>query len=126
MASIKLLLFTHKKLKNGTHPLVLQVIKDRKRKLISLGFSATAEQWDEEENLPNKKHPNYKELRLFVKNKSFKADKVLLDLENEDRHFTIDELVDKITNKDKIHSFYNFTENLISKMNRTGNTHSVT
>jgi len=121
MASIKLLLFTHKKLKDGSHPIVLQVIKDRKRKLISFGFSATTEQWDKKENLPNKKHPNYKELRLFVKNKLVKADKVLLDLENEDRPFTIDELVDKITNKDKYYSFYEFTENLISKMKKTGN-----
>ena len=46
MSSAKILLFTHKKLNDGSNPIVLQIIKDRKRKLISLGHSATSLQWD--------------------------------------------------------------------------------
>jgi integrase/recombinase XerD len=66
MASAKILLFIHKKLNDGSYPIVLQIIKDRKRKLISLGHSATLLQWDEKENKPNKKHPNHSNLDLVL------------------------------------------------------------
>lgn len=55
MASAKILLFVQKKLNVGSHPIMLQLIKDRKRKLLAIGHSATNMQWDQDNNLPNKK-----------------------------------------------------------------------
>lgn len=121
MASVKLFLFRYKKLKDGSHPIVIQVIKDGSRKLINLGFSARPNQWDDENNVPNSKHPDYKSLILHIKEKRSQAVQALVDLEHEKRPYTIEELVEKIKGSDQYYSFYEFTENLISKLTRTGN-----
>ena len=67
MASIKVILYKHKTLKDESHPILIQVIKDRKRKTISTGYSATTKQWNEKNNLPNSKHPNQELLMSRIK-----------------------------------------------------------
>jgi hypothetical protein len=57
MASIKAVLFTSKTLKNGEHPIMLRIIKDRKTKYTSIGYSCTKELWDDKKSLPRRKHP---------------------------------------------------------------------
>ncbi len=121
MASVKLFLFKHKKLKDGSHPIVIQVIKDGSRKLINLGFSARPNQWDDEENVPTSKHPYYKSLILHIKEKRSQAVQTLVDLEHERRPYTIEELVEKIKGSDQSYSFYDFTEKLIGNLIKTGN-----
>jgi integrase/recombinase XerD len=81
MASAKIFLFTHKKLKDGSFPIVLQIIKERKRKMISLGHSATLLQWDDVEHKPTKKHPNYRELVLLIQKKLYQANKIIMEFE---------------------------------------------
>ena len=39
MTSVKVVLYTSKILKNGEHPVILRLTKDRKQKKISLGFN---------------------------------------------------------------------------------------
>jgi integrase/recombinase XerD len=39
MASVKVILYTSKTLKNGEHPIMIRLIKDRKTKYMSLGHS---------------------------------------------------------------------------------------
>ncbi|HPH88429.1 MAG TPA: Arm DNA-binding domain-containing protein [Chitinophagales bacterium] len=85
-ASIKVILYTSKLLKNGESPIMLRVIKDRKPKYISVGFSCHADLWDFENNIPKKKHPHYKEINLLIDSKKKEAGKLLLDLENENKN----------------------------------------
>ena len=56
--SIKVVLYTSKILKNGESPIVLRVIKDRKPKYLTVGYSCHPDIWDKENNLPKKKHPH--------------------------------------------------------------------
>jgi len=50
MISTKVLLYKHKTLSDGKHPVILHVIHNSKRKNISLGFYATEKEWNEKKN----------------------------------------------------------------------------
>lgn len=120
MASAKIILFTHKELKDGSYPIVLQLIKDRKRKLISLHKSSTIEQWDEEENTPNKKHPNFRDLTLLVQKKLYLANKAINELEDKDIPYSIDDIIDKLESDKSSKSVFNFTDNFIKRLEKIG------
>lgn len=120
MASAKILLFIHKKLNDGSCPIVLQIIKDRKRKLISLGHSSTILQWDEEGNKPNKKHPNHSNLDLVIQKKLFLANKAILELEETGNNFTVEDIVLKLTTSSSNTTIFKYTDDLIKKLKRTG------
>jgi site-specific recombinase XerD len=120
MASAKILLFSHKKLNDGTYPIVLQVIKDRKRKLISLGHSSTTAQWDEENHKPNKKHPNYKDLNLLLQKKIYEANKVIIELDEKGDPYTVEDIVYKLKPKTSSTTVFKYTESQIKKLKKTG------
>ena len=52
MASVKLKLKTSQKLKDGSHPIILQVLKDNKKAIITLGLSCVKKDWNTSTNLP--------------------------------------------------------------------------
>jgi site-specific recombinase XerD len=120
MASAKIFLFSHKKLNNGTYPIVIQVIKDRKRKLISLGHSSSLGQWDEENNKPNKKHPNYKDLNLLLQKKIYEANKAIIDLDEKGDPYTVEDIISKLKTKTSGTTVFKYTESLIKKLENTG------
>jgi len=120
MATAKILLYKHKTLKNGSHPIVIQIIKDRQRKIVSLGHSATALQWDSEKNKPTRKHPNFTHLNLLLQKKINQADKVIIDLDESDVPYSIDDIVAKLKANKVSGSVFDYTESLIKKLDRTG------
>jgi len=120
MASAKILLFTHKKLKDGSYPIVLQIIKDRKRKLISLGHSATTLQWNEKENKPNRKHPNCTTLDLLLQKRLHQANKVIIELDEAGDPYSIEDIVFKLKSGKSDIGVFKYTEDLIKKLAKTG------
>ncbi|HKR04588.1 MAG TPA: site-specific integrase [Bacteroidia bacterium] len=124
MASIKVKLFEGKKLRNGEHPIVIQVIRDRKRKIISLGHSCSINLWDYKQGIPKKKHPNFKELSIKIGNAINDARKLQLNLENEKKDFTLNEFEQKFRNKNKKLTVLTFIDLIIQnliKANKIGN-----
>jgi integrase/recombinase XerD len=109
MATPKIFLYTHKKLSNGSYPIVLQIIKDRKRKLISLGHSATLAQWDIENNQPTKKHPNQKDLVLLIQKKLYQANKAIMELDEADTPYTIEDIISKLKSNKSSSSVFRYT-----------------
>ncbi|PKP17473.1 MAG: hypothetical protein CVU05_15465 [Bacteroidetes bacterium HGW-Bacteroidetes-21] len=73
MSSVKIQLYASKTLKNGEHPIMLRIIKDRRPKYISLGFSCSKEMWDTSTDLPKRKHPLYKEILLMLEKKTHRC-----------------------------------------------------
>lgn len=116
MASVKVLLYTSKVLKNGEHPIMLRLIKDRKIKYVSLDHSCSKDLWDEDEQLPNKKHPNKVELIIRISKMFNDANKVILDFENNDQHFTVDDIAKALSKKSvgKL-TFFKFTDELVQR-----------
>ena len=124
MASAKILLFIHKKLNDGTYPIVLQVIKDRKRKLLSLGYSSYINQWDEENNKPNKKHPNYKELAVLLQKKLYEANKLIIELDEKGDPYTVEDIIFRLKPNTSNMTVFKYSEALIKKLeksNKIGN-----
>lgn len=120
MASVKLVLFTHKKYSDGSHPIFIQIIKDRKRKFIGIGHHAKKTEWDFENNLPKRNHPSYKRLKLLISQKMALAQKELISLENKEKNFSIDEVVRKIKPKRSESSLYNYIEEVMKNLNAEG------
>lgn len=120
MVSVKVFLFTHKTLKDGSHPVVLQVIKDCKRKLVSLGYSAKPTQWNELSNTPNSKHPKSDELKKIIKKKKMAVEKRIMELDEALEPFGIDDIVEVILGDKKASSFDGYTKHLVKVMKKEG------
>jgi len=124
MARVKVLLYTSKKLKNGEHPIMLRVIKDRKVKYVSLGHSCSKDMWDFEENLSVKSHPNEKRINLIIRDKLNQAERFILQFEDENRDYSLEELIKKIQGKKVNITIIKFHEILINNFklsNQLGN-----
>ena len=80
MASLKLLL-RNKPKKDGSKPLVLQIIKNRKSSIISTGYYCKDKDWDALTQRVKKSHPNYVRLNNFLIKKLSEATDNALELE---------------------------------------------
>lgn len=116
MASVKVMLYTHKKKPNGSHPVVMQIIKDRKKKLLFLGHYVKKEHWDFDENLPTSKHQNSARLKNVIRGKLNEAERIILDLEEKKKPFTVDSIVSKIGASENSEMLFIFWEKVVKKL----------
>ncbi len=116
MASIEVLLYTSKVLKNGNHPIMVRLIKDRKAKYISVGENCSKELWDSKRNLPSKKHPFSKELIIKIEKTKMEANRLLMKLEDEQSDFSADEFTKKLKNQSKRTTVITFLDEVISEL----------
>jgi site-specific recombinase XerD len=124
MATVKVLLYTSKILKNGEHPIMLRIINNRKSKYISIGYSCHYDLWDHENNVPHKKHPNKKLLDIVIKQKCVDAERLLLDYDDKKKPVSLDEVSMKIKKKKGIQGVIPFLDKIIAdlkKADRIGN-----
>lgn len=123
MASITVYFKESQKLKDGQYSIYLLIIKDRKKKYIKIGTS-TKTNWDFEKNLPAKKHPQYKELLIKIKQKETEANKLLLTWETDNLDFSADQVKQSLDgNKRKKVSVFTYFKDQIVKFkaaNRLG------
>lgn len=87
----KILLYTHKQYADGTHPVILDLIKDRARKRIGLGYRCKQEDWDEANRRFKKRVPNHLEKNIFLVNQLEKALRIIDRFRLEGRGFSVDE-----------------------------------
>jgi integrase len=120
MASVKLQLYKHRELKDKSHPIILQIIKDRTKRTIWLKKYAKESQWNEQENLPNSKHPNSQRLKSFLSRKLKEANDAILFLEDMERPYTVDDIINEISEKKSPKSFIAFTDNVIKNLTELG------
>ncbi|WP_121356170.1 site-specific integrase [Flavisolibacter nicotianae] len=119
--SVKVVLFTSKTLSNGEHPVLLRLIKDRKPKYISVGFSCPKHLWDEKEELPKRKHPLYKDSVLLIQKKKLEASKLVLELEQDDKNLSAQEIKSRLQKSRKPSvTLFRFFDNVIQRLKATG------
>ena len=116
MASIDVILYTSKVLKNGEHPIMVRLIKDRKPKYISVGVGCSKDLWDSKKNLPSKKHPLSKELIIKIEKTKTDAKRLLLKFEDEKLDFSSEEFTKKLKNQTKKTTVYQFLETVIAEL----------
>ncbi|MBL0136838.1 MAG: phage integrase SAM-like domain-containing protein [Chitinophagaceae bacterium] len=105
--SIKAILYTSKKLSNGEYPVMLRIIKNRKPKYLSTGISCSKELWDEKANIPKKSYPLYSQAKMLIGKKMLEAQKMVYDLENENKNLSAHEIRSKLK-KDKVNNPFVF------------------
>lgn len=117
--SIKIVL-EGRAMSDNKHAVYLQVIKNRKRKLINLGFKCQKSHFKDKEF--TKDHPNYKiENELLAEYKA-KALKIVRELELDNKDFTLKEFEDRFRGK-KNNQNYNvesFYDELVEDYKKSG------
>ncbi len=124
MATIDVVLFTSKLLKNGEHPIMVRLIKDRKSKYISVGESCSKLLWDTTKNLPSKKHPLAREMAIKIEKTKMEAKRLLMKLEDEQTDFSAEEFTKKLKNQGRKTTVIQFLDEVIAdllKAEKVGN-----
>ena len=77
-ATIEIVCYKSKTLKDGTHPLMLRISKDSMKKYVSLGVSLNQKYWDFKKNHPKPNCPNKEYIdRLILAKKGQYQDKII-------------------------------------------------
>lgn len=114
MATLKIVL-RKKQNKDGTYPLCIRVIKDRKASYISIGHSVNQTDWNLKEQKVKKSHPNSARLNNLILQKKAEANDTLIELETKNGDVSSRVIKDQIKPKEGITFFAQakiFTDNL--------------
>jgi len=93
LASVKLKLKSTQLLVDGSHPIILQVLKDQKKAIVSIGVRCTPEEWSSKLNLPKNRR-----LSLICQKKLLEMEELLY--EGIDNGWTAKKIVAVYTGKD--------------------------
>ena len=119
--SIKVVLYTSKTLSNGEHPVMLRVIKVRQAKYLSTGISSNIKDWNDQSGLPKKSHPHYKEAKLLIAKKLLDAEKMVYNLESENKNLSAYEIRGKLKReKNNNPKFYEYIDKIIDRFITSG------
>ena len=89
MATVKIVL-RRKQNKDGTYPLALRVIKDRRSAFIHLGYSVFEKDWDAAAQRVKRSHPNSARLNSLIVNKLADSTNTLLELDTQRKDVSSD------------------------------------
>lgn len=101
LPQIKVMLYTSKVLADGSHPLRLRITKDGGRKYISIGENCPKQLWDTEKEAPRRSHPDRTRLLSLIKKWETTYLDVARRLQDNGHPFTIDMLIDSVTEATK-------------------------
>jgi len=122
-ATVSIVCYKQKTLKNGEHPLMIRVSKDRKVKYKSLGLSVHPDHWDFKTNRPKAKCPNRELLLKTILEKEAEFQKEILELTSMQKEYSASSLMAAKTHQVLTKSVGDFLEELIEqfeKANRVG------
>ena len=124
--SIKLIM-KKKARSDNTFPIMLQIIKDGKSKLITTGLSCLEGDWDGAQL--KKCHQNFQKRNLILSNAKNKALKILDEFASDEADYTLIDFEakfkgDKINSKITVYEHFEATIALMSTSGRTGNARS--
>ncbi|MFQ9315803.1 phage integrase SAM-like domain-containing protein [Dysgonomonas mossii] len=95
-ATVNILLFKSKTLADGSHPLMIRICKDNKKKYKSLGVSIQPQFWDFEKNKPRRNCPNKDAIQTLISAKLNEYTEQIIVYKLTDKNFTVASLADKI------------------------------
>lgn len=120
-ATIKIVLDA-KPMSNGYHTVYLRIIKDRKKKNLSLGLRCFKEHFENEQF--TKKHKGYKAENESLTNFKSRANQILRDYQLDNLNYTLEDFEIKFRGKDNVEKDMNvidFFKEIIEEMTRSGN-----
>ncbi len=106
MATIKLILWKYHKKKDGTRPIVLRIIQDRKPKYVFTGEYVLEKDWSEKESKVKKSHPNSTRLNNVLIKKLSEAHATILELEAKEAHHSAKQIQKHVRHRKIAVSFF--------------------
>lgn len=121
--SYSVIIYKSTKLKDGSHPIVLRITKNRMRKYISLGLSANPKQWNDEFSLFKKDkriNPNYEQMNAFINSQLIKTKEIIDEFHRNKIDWTLNQFEDAYLNYAKKGKVKPFFENEIKNLREAG------
>ncbi len=109
-------------LKNGEHPIVLRITKDRARKYISLNLSTSLEQWNNEFSQFKKDkriNPDHEKNNAFISSQLLKAKDVIDEFDRNKIDWTLNQFETAFLHRSKKGKVKSFFENHIQILKET-------
>ncbi|HEC44351.1 MAG TPA: site-specific integrase [Bacteroides sp.] len=120
MATAKIVLYESKKLSKGKYPIMLRITSQRARKYVSLGYSATSQEWEKLRNPDNNS-----KLAKLIRKRQADADKIIDRYEYDGHEFTVEQFYNEWTRRQKgtmtVFKFFDERIQYYKKKNRPGN-----
>jgi len=123
MASIKLKL-KKKTNTDGEHSVILQVLKDRQKKIIATGLLVRKDRWDDKEHCFKTRHPNAMQNNRLLDTIKIKARNIISEFEIDDIDFTLNEFESRFrygSKRSKI-DLFEFWESVVKDLLISGRT----
>jgi len=98
-ATVNIICYRQKTLKNGEHPLMIRVCKGGKKKFKSLGLSVHPDHWDFQTNRPKIKCPNRELILKTILEREAEFQKEILELISMQKEYTASSLIAAKTNQ---------------------------
>jgi len=124
LASVKIILWTADQKKDGTCPIAIRIIKDRKPRYVFSGQYIHEKDWNKELRRVKKSHPNSKRINNLLIKKMAEVNDTVLELETDKESITSKEIKDKIKKVRKNISFFDLAAQRIRNYQKKG-TYSV-
>ena len=119
-ATVEVVCYKSKPLKDGTFPLMLRVTKDRKRKYVSLGLSLHEKFWDFEKGKPKRNCPNKEQIERLIAAKTAEYNDLIVEMTAQQREYTVETLVSHFHNQVRCAKVVELYDKLIDDMKRGG------
>ena len=123
-ATITVVCYQSKTLKNGEHPLMLRICKDNKKKYQSLGISVNPKHWDFVKNKPKPSCPNKQQIQKIILAKQAELQDRIMEYNVEQKSYTGTTLLNAESNKFQLKTVETFYKELIEEFavdNKCGN-----
>ena len=116
-ATVNVLCYKSKTLKNGEHPLMVCVCKNRKRRYISLGVSVKPQFWDFEKSKPKRNCPNREQLNKLISETEQKYVEQVMEFSTMQRDYTATTLVETVDNASRSKTVNDIFLDYINQLN---------
>ena len=119
MSSTKIIL-RKKKNKDGTFPLAIRIIKNRKSSFIHIGHSIKASEWDAKNMKIKKSHPNSARLNNLISKKIADASNTLIEMETQDKDTSSQVIRRQIKHSGLKSTFFPLADTYIENLKKSG------
>lgn len=119
-ATVNVLCYKSKTLRNGEHPLMICVCKDGKRKYISLGMSVNPKNWDFEKNKPKRNCPNRELIIKVLNEQEQKYSEQIMEFSVEQREYSSATLVETVAPIKKMKTVGDLFNDYIAQLKSEG------
>lgn len=120
MASVKIVLIKHKQKKDGTFPIAIRVIKNRKPSYVFTGEYILEKHWNPTERTVKKSYSNSTRLNNLLQKKLSEAHSSVLDAETSDDYLSTKQITKKVKRKGNGVSFFEVAAERIERKYKAG------